>query len=404
MDYGKQFGNAAVTEGADSYDYGWKLVSNGSPFDASNEAAGNSNGVGRNRLGSNYGSASNQAKLEGTLVHFQGDNIRNNDGTPGWGNEPRSNELFWELEIPNGIYEVTIGLGDKSASQFDSRHSATVEGYTIIPAFVPTSTETKVATMVVQVTDGLLTVNGDGGYNSKITHIDVVESKGIPVSGALTFNPDITSQNLAQGENGIFSSVLSGGGATDIGLVIDDNINTTDKTATGTNDWLTLPTTNVAGTYDFSMDTAVLADGDTRANTIIATAKGFIPTSLLADLTVETSPLVTITAPYRMNVNGSDYTRDGDLYVAETLGYLVETAPTLIGDSAIMPYNVPGGHSELYFPRRFGPEFSYDFPIANGNYTIALHMVENFQTAAGARIFDVSIESNTVIDWSQKIV
>ncbi|MDM9632855.1 hypothetical protein, partial [Robiginitalea aurantiaca] len=119
------------------------------PFDASNLAPGNDSGVGRNRL-TDYSAATNQEKLEGTLVHFQGDNIS------GWNGQPRGNELYWELEVPNGTYAVTLGLGDASSS-VDSRHSATVEGYTIIPALTPVPGEVRTATMIVEVTDGLLT-------------------------------------------------------------------------------------------------------------------------------------------------------------------------------------------------------------------------------------------------------
>lgn len=143
VDYGKQFGNASVVIGLDAYAYGWKLASNGTPIDASNEATNNSTGVGRNRLGGAYGGSSDQAKLEGTLVHFQGDNILDNTGGgQAWAGQPRGNELIWELEVPNGIYDVTVSLGDQG-NDVDSRHSATVEGYTIVQAFVPTPNENR---------------------------------------------------------------------------------------------------------------------------------------------------------------------------------------------------------------------------------------------------------------------
>ena len=272
-DYGKEFGNASVTVDATTYQYGWKLLADGTPIDVSDEAANNSVGVGRNRIAATYDTAALQDQLEGTLVHFQGDNIA------GWPDgQPRKNELFWEIEIPNGIYEVTLGLGDKSTST-DSRHSATIEGYTIIPAFVPTATETRVATMIVEVTDGLLTMNGLGGFNSKITHIDIVESTGTPVSGVLAFSPNTTSESLGAGSTGSFSADLAGAGATTIGMIIDEN-------ETESNDWLTLPATYALGQNDFAMSATALVENDTRASKIIATAAGFTPAILDADLTV----------------------------------------------------------------------------------------------------------------------
>ncbi|MGB6152792.1 MAG: cadherin domain-containing protein, partial [Pricia sp.] len=291
-DYGKAYGTTSVSLGADTYDFGWKRLSDGTPIDLSNEAANNSNGAGRNRIGTAYDAATDQEKLEGTLIHFQGDNvITNTGGQPAWQGQPRGIESMWELEMPNGIYEVTLGLGDKDGSNLDSRHSATVEGYTIIPAFVPNPGQTVVETMVVAVSDGFLTINGLGGFNSKITHIDVIESTDTPVDGLLSFDPAAVSETLVTGEQGILSSSLSGAGATAIGLVIDDNINTSDKNITDANDWLTLPATVTLGTVDFSIDASDLLEGDTRNNTIIATAKGFRPASLTADVSVTAVPV-----------------------------------------------------------------------------------------------------------------
>ncbi|WP_172675964.1 PKD domain-containing protein, partial [Croceitalea dokdonensis] len=387
-DYGKEFGNSVLTVGTNNYNYGWKLASDGStPIDISNDdptnGAGAFAGAGRNRIAENYSAATLQEKLEGTLVHFQGDNIGS------WVGQPRGNEVIWELEVPNGVYEITLGLGDKSTS-VDSRHSATLEGYTIIPAFVPTPGQTVVETMVVEVTDGLLTMTGLGGFNSKITHIEVVESTALPVNGTLVFNPATISDTLAEGATGTFTSDLSGPGATNISLTIDDN---TDET--GTNDWVTLPPAAL-GPVDFFMDTSSLGDGDTRSNSIIATAKGFEPAVLNADLTVTEAQLVEITAPYRINVGGADYSLNGDLFTAEDTSYLVGTS-----DIGISDYGVVGGNGDLYHPRRFADnqsDFGYAFPIANGNYQVALHMVENLQTATGARIFDVTMEDVLVID------
>lgn len=277
-DYGKQFGNASVSLNSISYQYGWKRLDTGDPIDASDEAANNSSGVGRLRLDdvAAYNAASLSEKLEGTLVHFQGDNIS------GWNDDqPRKNELFWELEIPNGIYEVTVGLGDKASGNIDSRHSATVEGYTIISAFSPANTEVRTASMIVEVSDGLLTINGLGGFNSKITHVDIVESNDAAVNGALNFLPAAASETLEAGASGNFFSELSGLGATDIGLVINDNID-----ETGINDWLTLPTKTDLGQYDFAIDATSLVTDDQRNDVIVATAKGFVPAILAADLIV----------------------------------------------------------------------------------------------------------------------
>ncbi|KKN33915.1 hypothetical protein LCGC14_0798950, partial [marine sediment metagenome] len=281
VDYGKEFGFSSITSGTTSYAYGWKLLNTGLPFDASDDALNNDTGVGRNRIGAAYDTATEIEKLQGTLVHFQGDNI------PSWGDgQPRKNELFWELEIPNGIYEITLGLGDKAPGNIDSRHTATLEGYTIISAFNPIDQEVRTASMVVEVTDGVLTLNGLGGYNSKITHIDVIESTDAPVSGVLVFTPTVSDATLAAGTTGIFSSELSGENASDFGLAINDNLD-----ESGSNDWLTLPTITDLGQLDFAADATLLAVGESKNSTVIATAKGFTPAILVANLTVSEGTL-----------------------------------------------------------------------------------------------------------------
>ncbi|WP_400072158.1 malectin domain-containing carbohydrate-binding protein [Zobellia russellii] len=340
-DYGKAFGNAAVILNGNSYNYGWKLASSGNPFDASDDVAGNSNGVGRMRLGniSNYNAASLQEKLEGTLVHFQGDNIA------GWGNgQPRKNELFWEIEVPNGTYEVTIGLGDKATGNTDSRHSATVEGYSIIAAFAPVEQEVRTSSMIIEVLDGLLTIDGNGGFNSKITHIDVVESTESPVNGLLNFTPAITNQSVEAGANTEFSALLAGAGAVNIGLVIDDNINETIS-----NDWLTVPEKTDVGSYDFVLDGTSLLEGDVHSARVIATAKGFVPALLDIELTA------TPAAP-----SSFSFLDDFDAY---TLGNLHEVAPTQ------WLKEKPGDVAIPVLDEAISPNLTHSLDFSNGPHT-----------------------------------
>ncbi|WP_180272337.1 PKD domain-containing protein, partial [Maribacter sp. 4U21] len=112
--------------------------------------------------------------------------------------------------------------------------------------------------------------------------------------------------------------------------------------------------------------------------------------SVIEDVPV---PPATVTAPYRVNVAGSDYMFNGNLFQAEDISYVAGTSTT-----STNPYTVVGGNGDLYIPRRLGADFGYAFPIANGTYTIALHMVENLRTAQNTRIFDVIIEDDVVID------
>src|SRR3954447_6999272 len=58
----------------------------------------------------------------------------------------------------------------------------------------------------------------------------------------------------------------------------------------------------------------------------------------------------------------------------------------------------------LYQDERFGQNFSYAIPLANGNYNVTLKFAENYFDAPGQRIFDVNAEGKLVVDnldvWS----
>jgi len=78
----------------------------------------------------------------------------------------------WELAVPNGRYEVTIGAGDPN--YLDSVHRVTAEGTAVVEGFTPTSAQrTHVGTATVTVTDGRLTLDAAGGTNTKIGYVTV---------------------------------------------------------------------------------------------------------------------------------------------------------------------------------------------------------------------------------------
>ena len=58
---------------------------------------------------------------------------------------------------------------------------------------------------------------------------------------------------------------------------------------------------------------------------------------------------------------------------------------------------VDANGSDIFQSERYG-DFAYEIPLANGDYTVQLGMVEIYQTNPGLRSFDVAIEGTTVID------
>lgn len=78
----------------------------------------------------------------------------------------------WEYAIPNGTYEVKVGVGD--AAFTDSIHVINIEGIETISEFIPSSDELfTTATGVVDVTDGRLTIDAIGGDNTKLDFIEI---------------------------------------------------------------------------------------------------------------------------------------------------------------------------------------------------------------------------------------
>ena len=72
------------------------------------------------------------------------------------------------------------------------------------------------------------------------------------------------------------------------------------------------------------------------------------------------------------------------------------------------PYSTPhliGGtvNDPLYQTERYG-SFSYDIPVASGDYEVRLHFAEIYWSSAGKRVFDVTVEDTLRVDnldiWS----
>lgn len=83
----------------------------------------------------------------------------------------------WEGVVPNGTYDVVIGVGDPSFN--DSRHVIRAEGNVVVD-FSPGATSNRIVTVPVTVTDGRLTLDPTGGTNTKIDFVGVYAQSGTP--------------------------------------------------------------------------------------------------------------------------------------------------------------------------------------------------------------------------------
>ncbi|QHT70335.1 T9SS type A sorting domain-containing protein [Rhodocytophaga rosea] len=163
-DYGLPFGEKSASPGEKKYTYGWKNRSTGTPIDLS--IGGPFPGNGRLR-------PAPEDILLATLMHMQGNDVPNFRGIP--------IESYWELAVENGHYQVSVSVGDGTnyTGTDPEVHSIRVEGKRAISSFVPQGksgslTRFKQATLTVEVTDGLLTIDADGGKNTKINYARIV--------------------------------------------------------------------------------------------------------------------------------------------------------------------------------------------------------------------------------------
>ncbi len=181
-DYGQSFGSRTSAYQGSGKVYGWIKRSDKTPLDLTKN--------GRKRT-------SPSDILLATLLHMQGRDIVSFSGT--------LTEGMWQAQVANGNYEVTVSVGD--GTQTDSRHSINVEGVSAIAGFTPTtSVRFKSATVIVSVSDGYLTVDAMGGFNTKINWI-IIKPYTSKRPSVVSINPQNSSVNVSENTS-ISTSVL----------------------------------------------------------------------------------------------------------------------------------------------------------------------------------------------------
>jgi hypothetical protein len=132
-DSGKPFGLRTVTDqgtvaGSATYTYGWKRRTDNVPLDLSLN--------GRNR---NTTLDPDIDVRLATIMHLQGNHI-----TGGFSGTPV--EGYWELQVPNGTYDVTVSAGDAVPSSTVANnefHTLNVEGVNALNRFQSVGASTR---------------------------------------------------------------------------------------------------------------------------------------------------------------------------------------------------------------------------------------------------------------------
>ena len=147
--------------------FGWITADDGAPVDFSLNA----------RVRTNAG-VTTDPRLA-SLVHMQYGHTDNANPATGITDE----EGVWEYELSNGTYNVVVAVGDSSSGNYDSTHVIRAEGVEILAPFVGTpALEYDESVATVEVTDGKLTIDAEGGTNSKINYIEIYELEAAGLS------------------------------------------------------------------------------------------------------------------------------------------------------------------------------------------------------------------------------
>ena len=183
-DFGQAFGvRSATDQGGGRFSFGWVQESDlSTPLDLT------LNGADRNRAGVD--------QRFDTVMHMQYTAAGNRTKVPG----------AWAVNLPNGVYQVTVGVGDapSSTNGYDSLNAVNLEGGVLIEGFQATGAqEYLTATALVGVTDGRLILDARGGSNTKLDYVDILSQSSAP------FVTEINPQNRAA-NHGVEDGVAAG--------------------------------------------------------------------------------------------------------------------------------------------------------------------------------------------------
>jgi N-acetylneuraminic acid mutarotase len=169
-DFGEAYGLRTGANQGSGFTYGWVTPGTTTPL--------NLVGNGRDRN-------ANPDQRYDTFMHMQF------SGTSGV-----SSPGSWEIALPNGAYDVITAVGD-AGTFYDSSHSISAEGTQLVSNFVPnTNRRFQVATKVVNLTDGRLTLSPAGGTNTKLDYVRIVP--------ATATRPKVTATTPALAATNVF--------------------------------------------------------------------------------------------------------------------------------------------------------------------------------------------------------
>ncbi|QDA61300.1 malectin [Hymenobacter jejuensis] len=277
-------------------------------------------------------------------------------------------ELYWTA-VGQRVFDVSLE-GNKVLSAYDifkkvGANAATTESFP------------------VTVSDGTLnlnftSLNTGGKDNPKVSAIEILSTgvTGNPVANA---GPDQTI-TLPTSSVTLAGAGTAASGSTITGYAWTQVSGPTTATFTPSKTVVNPSVTGLStGTYVFSL---IVTDSKTLSS----------PADQVI-VTVNPAPGSGV-AIYRINAGDGALTTSlgafaADQYFSPTPGSTYSSGNAIAGTT----------DDALYQTERFGNSFGYAFAVSSGKqYKVVLHFAELYWTAAGQRLFDVSIEGNKLLD------
>ncbi|TCJ12683.1 hypothetical protein EPD60_15605, partial [Flaviaesturariibacter flavus] len=297
-----------------------------------------------------------------------------------WGNN-----FSYAFPVSNGQYKVVLHFAEIYWTAANSRvFDVTIEGVRVLDnydifakvgAFAATT-----ETFTVNVTDGVLNIGfssltaAGGKDNAKVSAIEILGASAANQPPVANAGPDVTITLPTS------SATLNGSGTDAGGSIAGYSWSQVSgpNTATFSSKTVSNPTVSglVAGTYVFAL---VVTDnqGATSAADQVAVA-------------VIAAPVTTF---YRINAGGAQVTNSIGVFAADN--YFTPSPGNRYSTTSAIANTTDDA---IYQSERWGNNFSYAFPVSNGQYKVVLHFAEIYWTAANSRVFDVTIEGVRVLD------
>ncbi|NOX31014.1 MAG: hypothetical protein GXP35_13355 [Actinobacteria bacterium] len=107
----------------------------------------------------------------------------------------------WRFDAEPGVYEVTVTVGESIYHSSRIRHSVQVEGTIAVDRVQTTANEPVVsATVTVEVTDGAVSLDFEGGSRTKIVRVRIERVGGLAQQNPTETTPTTDAANAAQGD------------------------------------------------------------------------------------------------------------------------------------------------------------------------------------------------------------